>query len=74
MAIPNMVERHTLLTAHCSEKLMGDLHMTRECRRWGFSVTVEQALLQSLLDSGGVDEPDPVKWRAMRSSGLPEMG
>ncbi len=47
---------HIRLTAHCSENLMGELHITLRRSGSGFSATVEQAVLQSLLDRSRMDE------------------
>ncbi len=54
-----MAGGHILLTAHCSEKLMGDLHMSPGQAAEIFSATVEQTVLQSLLDGSPTDEREP---------------
>ena len=51
-----MAAGHILLTAHCSEKLMGELHMRPKRPPSIFSSTVEQDVRQSLLDRSPMDE------------------
>ena len=51
-----MENGHIQLTAHCSEKIMGELHITLRRSGSGFSATVEQGVLQSLLDRSRMDE------------------
>lgn len=51
-----MEDGHIQLTAYCSENLMGELHITPERSGSRFSATVEQGVLQSLLDRDRMDE------------------